>query len=167
MSHASSHLDDMYMWLIFLQVDQVLLEDPFRIVNSLESQGAHDFITYDDSKTQRERLPCFGFMFIRSTTRSQQIWEKLIKMMTKRLDNEQFFLQQLMRQQDVSLRFLPSKQFRNGVFLGGRGGQFTRPKIPSRLNLTNVAFIHANWVIGVESKREVLDYHLLFLHDDK
>jgi len=98
-------------------------------------------------------------MFIRSNAQSQEVWQKMIEMMSRKLSNEQFFLQSLLRKGGISLRFLPREQFRNGAFLGGQGAKFSTPKNPSELNSSAVAFVHANWVIGVESKIRLLDYY--------
>eukprot|EP00802_Teleaulax_amphioxeia_P005177 Tamp_05181.p1 GENE.Tamp_05181~~Tamp_05181.p1 ORF type:complete len:661 (+),score=38.00 Tamp_05181:313-2295(+) len=141
-----------------IEADQVLLKDPFRIVNFLESQKMHDFIAYDDSKDQNTRLPCFGFLFIRSNSASQEVWNKLIKKMEAKPQNEQILMQQLMQHDNtVSFRFLPSMQFRNGVLFGGNGGVFKRPA--HRENSSNLAMVHANWVIGIENKILMLRYH--------
>ena len=141
-----------------MQADQVLLKDPFHIVNTLESRKVHDFIAYDDSKDQNQRLPCFGFIFIRSNPASQEVWNKLIKKMEARPQNEQFLMQQILHNdKTVSFRFLPSHQFRNGVLFGGSGGHFNRPA--HRENQTHLSMVHANWVIGIESKILMLRHH--------
>lgn len=146
-----------------IEADQVLLKDPFQVVNALESQELHDFITYDDSKDQKGSLPCFGFMFIRSSTRSREVWNKLTNMLkTKHWKtyagmNEQSLFQTLRTREKVSVRFLPSDQFRNGVLFGGSGNKFRAPK--KRQNESGLSLVHANWVIGVKSKIELLDFH--------
>ncbi len=143
---------------IVVQADQIFLADPFRIVNSLESQLRHDFIAYDDSKDQKGRLPCFGFLFIRSNSATINVWEKLLSKMEASPQNEQFLMQQLIHQDStVSFRFLPAEQFRNGVGFGGNGGDFAPP--PILPNLSSVVFVHANWVIGVKNKHQMLRHH--------
>ncbi len=134
------------------------MQDPFQIINSLESQQKHDFIGYDDSKHQTDRLPCFGFLFIRSNQASLQVWGQLLQQMAKRPQNEQVLMQGIMKHERVAkFRFLPAEQFRNGVLFGGNGGKFQQPA--RRHNHSNLAFVHANWVIGVESKTQMLRHH--------
>lgn len=158
------------LYYVYRQADQVLLRDPFQIVNALESQESHDFITYDDSKYQNSRLPCFGFMFIRPNARSMKVWKTLVQKMLEKNwktyagENEQSLFQNIMKiKQSVSVRFLPSNQFRNGVLFGGNGGKFQTPK--NRQNESGLAFVHANWVIGIESKKQMLRYHGWWVND--
>eukprot|EP00277_Geminigera_cryophila_P026144 CAMPEP_0179475232 /NCGR_PEP_ID=MMETSP0799-20121207/54484_1 /TAXON_ID=46947 /ORGANISM="Geminigera cryophila, Strain CCMP2564" /LENGTH=458 /DNA_ID=CAMNT_0021284681 /DNA_START=482 /DNA_END=1855 /DNA_ORIENTATION=- len=60
--------------LALIEADQVLLRDPFDMVNALETTQLNDFVTYDDSRNQLSRLPCFGFLFIRPSANSLSVW---------------------------------------------------------------------------------------------
>ena len=135
------------------------MQNPFRIINELEATGKkHDLISYDDSKTQTQRLPCFGFLFVRPTPQLRQLWLKLTERIEKHPENEQLVMQGLMRQdRSVTIRFLPAAQFRNGIKYGGTAGRFTRPEVKQAE--TGVAFVHMNWVIGIASKVQMLKHH--------
>lgn len=144
--------------MFLLQADQVLFEDPFKIVNAFESASMNNFITYDDSKDQKRGLPCFGFLFIRPSPDSIAVWAKLIKKMESKPVNEQILMQVIMqKERSVTFRFLPPYQFRNGVLFGGNSGKFIKPA--KRQNLSGLVFVHVNWVVGVESKIQMLKYH--------
>lgn len=129
-----------------IEADQILFRDPFRIVNALEAGRQHDFVTYDDSRLQNERLPCFGFLFVRANTRALRVWAQLIDRMKARPGNEQLLMVGLMRTTPVSVRFLPAKYFKNGAFLASWSA--TAPPA--------LAFAHVNWLVGIDKKIKML-----------
>jgi len=150
-----------------LEVDQALLQNPFSIINALESMHEHDVITYDDSKDQRGRLPCFGFIFMRPTSSTVEAWTILIRKMENKQwqsyagENEQSLLQRMLSSKLVTVRFLSRTEFQNGAQFGGTGNKFRAPSQPR--NLSDVALVHANWVIGVQTKVDLLKYHGLWV----
>jgi len=128
--------------LFLCETDQVWLGDPVEYV--LEHHAGADLVTYDDSKTQKDKLPCGGFLFLNPTQSTVVAWGTLVERHKKQMGNEQFLLQAILRQKPVGLKadFLPGEKFRNGIVLLQQ-----KP-----VDVTGKLLIHANWMIGTAKK---------------
>ncbi len=127
-----------------------------------------DIVAMDDSGTRQTKDITGGFLFLNSTPNTVLIWRELVevhkiqmglsppkpeyafvthKMSTENWGNEQITLDELLRRAQklnkIVLGWLPYQDFRSGVDLG---------------SVSNKDFkvVHANWMIGAESKRQRL-----------
>lgn len=138
-----------------IEADQVLFKNPFKSINAFEATGKHDFITKDDSKLQNERMPCFGFMFIRANTRTIHILTLLVEAMQTNPRNEQVIMHDLMQHKSLAIRFLPPSHFRNGWFL--------LQQEDNNKPCDGYVMVHINWVVGKNRKIEVLKKNKWYL----
>jgi hypothetical protein len=149
-----------------------------------------DVIAMDDSGTRQTHDITGGFLFLNSTSNTVIIWQELVevhkiqmglsppkpeyafvtdKMSTEEWGNEQITFDELLRRAQklnkIFLGWLPYQDFRSGKDLGsviqdGSGwnsGWFMKPSKEFRM-------VHANWVIGAESKiQRLIEAQLWFV----
>ncbi len=122
----------------------------------------------DDSGSRQTHDITGGFLFLNSTSNTVKIWQELvevhkiqmglsppnpeyafvtIKMSTENWGNEQITFDELLRRAQklnkIVLGWLPHQDFRSGLDLG-------------RVSIKEFKMIHANWLVGAESKIERL-----------
>jgi hypothetical protein len=135
-----------------------------------------DIIAMDDSGTRQTHDITGGFLFLNSTSNTVIIWQELVevhkiqmglsppkpeyafvthKMSTENWGNEQITFDELLRRAQklnkIFLGWLPYQDFRSGIDMG------------SVSNIKEFKMVHANWVIGAESKIQRLRESQLWL----
>ncbi len=123
-----------------------------------------DIIAMDDSGTRQTHDITGGFLFLNSTSNTVIIWQELVevhkiqmgmsppkpeyafvthKMSTENWGNEQITFDELLwralKLNRIFLGWLPYQDFRSGIDLG-------------RVSIKEFKMIHANWLIGANSK---------------
>ncbi|KAJ1464953.1 hypothetical protein T484DRAFT_1757726 [Baffinella frigidus] len=136
------------------EVDQALFRDPLKAVDSLTEDPPPSFVSFDDDPGGG-RLPCFGFMGLIPGTSLLKGFERLTAEMDRNPQNEQFLFQKILRDPlyNISHSFLHRNFFWNGKTLQGHSSPFF-PK--------DLVLAHANWVVGVQAKIDLLRKKGLF-----
>jgi hypothetical protein len=135
----------------YLDVDTVVLRD----LNDLVSQ----FISKDIVMQNDINMPCSGCMLCYPTKTCKQIMTVIYSLRTSS-ENDQILLAHLLRtNKNIQLELLDHECFANGLlfFNEGSDNQIYRQLQLAFINTTKPLYlVHANWMIGVETKISAL-----------
>ena len=153
------------IWLV--ESDEVWLADPSNVV--LETSG--DIVTMSDSKPPK-KIVCGGFLLLRPTERTRNIWKRLYGRFQERMKDasshdhlgdsgsEQLMMDRLINETDanVTVSWLPPELFVPGIY-------YEDPAYADTVQ--NPLVIHNNYIIGNEAKtNRAKEWDYWFLSED-